>query len=161
MRIDPTRDTGPTRTLEQAIDRDCRDFRGGLKAVCAVLDEPYDGFQKRLSVSYPEHHLHLDDFERVSALTRGPAVRQWFEQLYGVVCYQPTPVAATKEALLALSELLHRESAFVLSLHEGADDSRWEPYEVSDLEFHGNRVIEAVLGIMAGARQAMEGKANG
>ncbi|WP_044871993.1 hypothetical protein [Pseudomonas sp. LFM046] len=161
MRIDPTRDTGPTRTLEQAIDRDCRDFRGGLKAVCAILDEPYDGFQKRLSVSYPEHRLHVDDFARVVELTQGDASRLWFEQVFSVVCYRPTAVAATKEALVALAELLSRESAFVLSLHEGADDSRWEPHEVADLEFHGNRVIEAVLGIMAGARQATEGKANG
>ena len=77
MRIDPLRDAGPVRTLEQAIDRDCRDMRGSLTAVCAILNEPYDAFQKRLSVSYPSHHLHAPDVERVIELVRGDAVRQY------------------------------------------------------------------------------------
>ena len=103
MRIDPLRDAGPVRTLEQAIDRDCRDMRGSLTAVCAILNEPYDAFQKRLSVSYPSHHLHAPDVERVIELVRGDAVRQWFERVYGVVCYQPMAVPATQDALLAFA----------------------------------------------------------
>ncbi|MCY1362848.1 hypothetical protein D9M69_495830 [compost metagenome] len=158
MRIDPTRDTGPTRTLEQAVDRDCRDFRGGLKAVCAILDEPYDGFQKRLSVSYPEHHLHLGDFSRVVELTRGDAVRLWFEQVFGVVCYQPAPVPATADAMRELGQLLAREGEFVASLAGGAADGRWEAAEVAELEAHGFALIGNLLGIMAGARQAMEAR---
>lgn len=161
MRIDPLRDAGPVRTLEQAVDRDCRDMRGGLTAVCAILDEPYDAFQKRLSVSYPSHHLHLPDFERVVELVRGDAVRQWFEQVYGVVCYQPVPVDATSDALLALGRALVTEAGFVSSLAEGAGDGRWELSEVEKLEQQGFALVSQLLGIMAGARQAMEGAHHG
>ncbi len=160
MRIDPLRDAGPVRTLEQAIDRDCRDMRGSLTAVCAILNEPYDAFQKRLSVSYPSHHLHAPDVERVIELVRGDAVRQWFERVYGVVCYQPTPVPATPDALIALGGAMATEAAFVISLAKGADDSRWEKHEVEDLERHGMALVAQLLSIMAGARQAMEGVAD-
>lgn len=161
MRIDPNRDAGPVRTLEQAVDRDCRDTRGALKAVCAILGEPYDGFQKRLSVSYPEHHLYVQDFERVVELVRGDAVRQWFERMYGVVCYQPAPVPATQDALLALGRLMATEAGFVSSLAEGVADNRWERAEVERLETHGMALVSQLLAIMAGARQSMEAPAHG
>ncbi len=160
MRIDPLRDAGPVRTLEQAIDRDSRDTRGGLTAVCAILNEPYDAFQKRLSVSYPDHHLHAPDVERVIELTRGPAVRQWFERVYGVICYQPAAVPATQDALLALGKAMATEAGFVSGLADGVADSRWELHEVERLEKHGMALVSQLLGIMAGARQAMEGAAN-
>jgi hypothetical protein len=161
MRIDPNRDAGPVRTLEQAVDRDCRDMRGALKAVCAILDEPYDGFQKRLSVSYPEHHLYVHDFERVVELVRGDAVRQWFERVYGVVCYQPAPVPATQDALLAMGRVMATEAGFVSSLAEGVADNRWERGEVELLEQHGFALVAQLLAIMAGARQAMEASTHG
>lgn len=161
MRIDPLRDAGPVRTLEQAVDRDCRDTRGGLTAVCAILDEPYDGFQKRLSVSYPAHHLHLNDFERVVELVRGDAVRQWFERIYGVVCYQPTPVPATQDALLELGRYLATSAGFVSTLAEGVADNRWVRREVEELEQHGFALVAQLLAIMAGARQAMEEHTHG
>jgi hypothetical protein len=161
MRIDPLRGAGPILTLEQAIDRDCRESRGGLTAVCAILGEPYDGFQKRLSVSYPEHHLYMQDFERVVELVRGAAVRQWFERMYGVVCYQPAPVPATQDALLALGRMMATEAGFVSSLAEGVADSRWERGEVELLEQHGMALVAQLLAIMAGARQAMEEPSHG
>lgn len=160
MRIDPLRDAGPVRTLEQAIDRDCRDMRGSLTAVCAILNEPYDAFQKRLSVSYPSHHLHAPDVERVIELVRGDAVRQWFERVYGVVCYQPAAVPATQDALLALGRLMATEAGFVSGLAEGVADGRWELHEVERLEKHGMALVSQLLAIMAGARQAAEGVAD-
>lgn len=152
---------GPARPLEEALDADCREFRGGHKAVCAILGEEYGPFQKRLSCAYPSHHLHADDVARVMELVRGPAVRSWFEQVYGVVCYQPMPVAATQGAMKALGKLLSREGSFVASLAGGAADGIWEEHEVLDLEAHGFALISKLLGIMAGARQAMEGTNRG
>lgn len=156
-----TTDAGPLRPLEAAIDEDCRAFRGGHTAVCAILDQPYGPFQKRLSCAYPEHHLHADDVARVVELVRGPAVRAWFEQVYGMTCYAPVPVPATQDAMQALGKLLAKEAEFVGSLASGAADSRWEPHEVVDLETHGYALIAKLLGIMAGARQAMEGADHG
>jgi len=152
---------GPTVPLEVAIDSDCREFRGGHKAVCAMLGEAYGPFQKRLSCSYPDHHLHAESAARVIELVRGPAVRLWFEQVYGVVSYQPTPVPATRDAMQALGKLLAKEGEFVASLASGAADSAWERCEVLELEAHGFELISKLLGIMAGARQSMEGANHG
>ena len=38
-----------------------------------------------------------------------------------------------------------------------AADGRWEKHEVEALEQHGNALLRQLLGIMAGARAAMEG----
>lgn len=148
---------GPSVPLDVAIDTDCREFRGGHKAVCAMLGEPYGPFQKRLSGAYPDHHLKSDDLARVVELVRGPAVRQWFEQVYGVVSYQPSPVPATRDAMQALGKLLAEEGEFVFSLASGAADGKWERREVLALEANGYALISKLLSIMAGARQAMEG----
>lgn len=148
---------GPSVPLDVAIDTDCREFRGGHKAVCAMLGEPYGPFQKRLSGAYPDHHLKPDDLARVVELVRGPAVRQWFEQVYGVVSYQPSPVPATRDAMQALGKLLAEEGEFVFSLASGAADGKWERGEVLALEANGYALISKLLSIMAGARQAMEG----
>jgi len=157
-----TLEHGPLTTLEAAIDRDAREaIRGGHKAVCAILEEPYGPFQKRLSCSYPDHHLHADDVERVIALVQGPAVLAWFEQVYGVVSFKPTPVPATRDALKALGKLLQAEGEFVGSLHDGAADNVWEAHEVETLRGHANRMISEILGIVAGAEQAMEERRHG
>ncbi|MGH8435875.1 MAG: hypothetical protein ACRERX_15680, partial [Pseudomonas sp.] len=109
-----------------------------------------------LSVSYPDHHVYAHDFERVVELVRGDAVRQWFERVYGVVCYQPTPVPATQDALMALSRMMATEAGFVSSLGEGVADNRWERREVERLEKQGMALVSQLLSIMAGVRQAME-----
>lgn len=153
--------SGPAVPLEVAIDSDCREFRGGHKAVCAMLGEAYGPFQKRLSCAYPDHHLHADSAARVIELVRGSGVRLWFEQVYGVVSYQPKPVPATHDAMQALGKLLASEAEFVASLASGSADGVWEPGEVAQLEKHGYALISKLLGIMAGARQAMEGVTHG
>ncbi|MCY1293242.1 hypothetical protein D9M70_424960 [compost metagenome] len=147
--------------LEEAIDADCRAYRGGHTAVCAILGEPYGPFQKRISTAYPEHHLHAPDVARVVELVRGPAVRQWFEQVYGVSCYTVQPVEASRDALLALGRYLQQEAGYVSSVAEGAADGIWERPEVEDLERHTWVLVGQLLGILAGARQAMEARAHG
>ena len=155
-RIDPTRNLGPALTLEQAVDFDTRRERGGPVAVCATLGLPYNSYQKRFSISYPDHHLNLRDFERWLELVAAEETLRTIARIKGGVFYRPQPVPATADALQALAEVLARKSRFVGSLHNGLADSRWEAHEVLDLERHGNQVIEAILGIMAGARESME-----
>lgn len=157
MRTDPTEGLGPVLTLEQAIDRDSRQFRGGMTALCAGLGEPFNAFQKRLSASYPENQLGARDFERWLELCDAENTLRTIARIKGGVFYKPASVRATRDSLLALSDLLAKESQFVRSLHEGADDETWERHEVEDLEHHGAEVVAQVLGIMLGARLAMEG----
>ncbi len=108
---------------------------------------------------------HPDELEDIIRLTKDPRLLDALMRPAGAVWYRPEAVNATASALKAVGDLLQREGEFVASLHKGADDNRWEPVEVADLEYHGANVIRAVLGIMAGARQAMvqdlEDRANG
>lgn len=46
-------------------------------------------------------------------------------------------------------------------MHDGVADAVWEAHEVALLEKRGMDVIREVLGIMTGARQAMEDRDNG
>lgn len=155
MRTDPTRDVGPELSLEQAIDRDCRDFRGGLTAVCAIMGKPYDSFQKRLSVSHPENHLCVRDFEQFLELVRGPAVSRALDRLQGRISYQPVPVESLPDALKAMADKCSQEALFFSSLRDGVADSVWRPHEVARLEAHGDDLIRTIKGIMAGARRAV------
>ncbi|MDT3720330.1 hypothetical protein [Pseudomonas oryzihabitans] len=155
MRTDPTQGLGPELSLEQAIDRDCRDFRGGLTAVCAIMGKPYDSFQKRLSISHPENHLSVRDFEQFLELVRGPAVSRSLDRLQGRISYQPVPVESLGDALKAMADKCSQESLFFSSLRDGVADSVWKPHEVARLEAHGEDLIRTIKGIMSGARRAM------
>lgn len=155
-RIDPTRGLGPVLTLEQAVDHDTRRERGGPVAVCATLGFSYNSYQKKFSISYPDHLLSVRDFERWLELVEAAETLRAIARIKGGVFYRPKPVPATPDALQALADVLTREGRFVGSLHAGLADGRWDEREVQHLERHGNEVIEAVLAIMAGAREAME-----
>ena len=74
----------------------------------------------------------------------------------GAVAFKPRPVAITHEALQGLAAMSGADASFVTSLHEGVADGVWEPHEVLQLEHCAARVIAELLGICAGARQAME-----
>lgn len=147
-------DQGPQRALEEAVDLDCRDYRGGHTAVCAILGEAYGPFQKRISTAYPDHHLRACDLARVVELVRGPAVLEWFEQVYGVCSYEVQPVEASRDALLALGRYLQDESGYVQAVAEAAADGVWTDDEVAKLESHTKDLVRRMMGILAGAREA-------
>ena len=94
-------------------------------------------------------------------LTADPRLLDALVRPAGAVWYKPTPVPATKEALKAVGKLLHESGEFVSCMHDGVADAVWESHEVAILEKRGMDVIREVLGIMAGARQAMEDRENG
>ncbi|MCY1360492.1 hypothetical protein D9M69_471220 [compost metagenome] len=50
---------------------------------------------------------------------------------------------------------------FVESLVDGAADGQWDAAEVARLEQQAYALIGKLMGIVAGARQALEGQANG
>lgn len=147
-------DQGPQRTLEEAVDLDCREYRGGHTAVCAILGEAYGPFQKRLSTAYPDHHLRTGDLARVVELVRGQAVREWFEQVYGVASYAVEPVEASRDAMLSMGRYLTKHADYVSAVAEAAEDGIWTEAEVAALDEHTWAVIRKMLGILEGAKQA-------
>jgi hypothetical protein len=120
-----------------------------------------DALQKKLKLDEERRWPTPDELEEILTFTQDTRLLDALIRPAGAVWYRPVPVEASRDALKAVGELLHKEGEFVSSLHEGADDSVWEPHEVALLKHHGSQVIRAVLGIMAGAEQAMGGRQDG
>ncbi|WP_339521789.1 phage regulatory CII family protein [Pseudomonas sp. EL_65y_Pfl2_R96] len=152
---------GPVLSLRKALYRAGHDFRGGVTALALDMVIDYDTLQKKLKHDEERRWLDPDELEEVIRLTANPLLLDALMRPAGMVWYKPEPAAPTKQALLAVSRLLHETGVFVSSMHDGAADNIWEPHEVALLEKHGADVIRKVLGIMAGARQAMEDRLNG
>lgn len=159
-RTDQSPATAPVLSLRKAIYRAAHDYKGGVTALALDMVMDYDGLQKKVKHDFEQRWLDPDELEELIRLTANPLLLDALMRPAGMVWYKPEAAAPTKEALLAVSKVLHRTGLFVSSMHEGAADNIWEPHEVECLEKHGADVIRAVLGIMAGARQAMEARQN-
>ncbi|GAD62669.1 phage regulatory CII family protein [Aquipseudomonas alcaligenes] len=160
-RTDLLPDAGPVLSLRQALYRAGRDYKGGLTALAHDLGMDLETLQKKLKLTEERRWPTPDELEEIIGATQDPRLLDAVNRPAGVVWFKPTPVPATQDALKAVGELLQKEGEFVGSLHSGAADNVWKPHEVALLEHHGNEVIRAVLGIMAGARAAMEGRQDG
>lgn len=160
-RTDLLPDAGPVLTIRQALYRAGRDYRGGVTGLALDLGMDLDALQKKLKFDFEARWPTPDELEEIIGASQDPRLLDALMRPAGAVWFKPTPVPATKDALKAVGELLQKEGEFVGSLHSGAADNVWQPHEVALLEHHGNEVIRAVLGIMAGARAAMEGRQDG
>ena len=150
----------PVLSLRKAIYRSAHDYHGGVTALALDMVMDYDSLQKKVKHDFEQRWLDPDELEEVIRLTANPLLLDALMRPAGMVWYKPEAAAPTKEALLAVSKVLHQTGLFVSSMHEGAADNIWEPHEVECLEKYGAAVIRAVLGIMAGAREAMEARQN-
>lgn len=160
-RTDLLPDAGPVLSLRQALYRAGRDYKGGITSLAHDMVMDLDSLQKKLKLDEERRWPTPDELEEIVALTLDDRLLDALMRPAGAVWYRPTPVPATHDALKAVGELLQKEGKFVGSLHSGAADNKWEPHEVALLEHHGNEVIRAVLGIMAGARASMEDRQDG
>ncbi|KJK06550.1 phage regulatory CII family protein [Pseudomonas tussilaginis] len=160
-RTDLLPDSGPVLSLRQALYRAGRDFKGGVTALAFQMVVDNDTLQKKLKLDEERRWLNPDELEEVIRLTADPRLLDALLRPAGAVWYRPVPVPATHEALRAVGKLLDEAGQFVSSMHDGSADNKWELHEVLDLEQRGMDVIRQVLGIMAGARQAMEDRLNG
>jgi len=160
-RSDLLPDAGPVLSLRQALYRAGRDYKGGVTALAFDMVVENDTLQKKLKLDEERRWLTPDELEEVIRLTADPRLLDALVRPAGAVWYKPTPVPATGAALLAVGSLLHETGEFVAKMHDGAADNVWELHEVIDLEKHGADVIREILGIMAGARKAMEDRLNG
>lgn len=150
-------DAGPVLSLRQALYRASRDYRGGQNALALTMGVPADELAKRLNPN-DSRPLKVEWVEEILTHTRDQRLLEAIAGAHGgVVWHEVVPVSASKAAMRALGEYLQREGDFVTSLAEGAADGRWEKHEVEALELHGNALLRQLLGIMAGARAAMEG----
>lgn len=152
---------GPVLSLRHALYRAGRDYTGGITRLAFEMVVDNDALQKKLKHDEERRWLSPDELEEVIRLTADPRLLDALVRPAGVVWYRPIPVPADREALKAVGKLLAEAGEFVTSMHKGAADKHWELNEVLDLEKQGADVIREVLGIMAGARQAMEDHIDG
>jgi len=160
-RTDLLPDAGPVLSLRQALYRAGRDYKGGITSLAHDLGMDLDALQKKLKLDEERRWPTPDELEEIITFTQDSRLLDALLRPAAAVWYRPIPVPATQDALKAVGELLQKEGQFVGSLHTGAADNVWQPHEVALLEHHGNEVIRAVLGIMAGARDAMGGRHDG
>lgn len=146
---------GPVLTTRQALYRATRDAVGGQNSVALSIGVDPDELSKRLNPSN-NRPMHPELIEEIVATTRDPRLLAALVRPAGAVAFVPRAVPATRDALKALGRLLQAEGEFVGSLHDGAADDVWERHEVETLRFHANKMIGEILGIVAGAEQAME-----
>lgn len=154
-RLDLLPAAGPVLNLRQALYRACRDHIGGINAVALTMGVSPDALAKALSPS-DLRPIRPEWVEEIVAITLDPRLLAALVRPAGALAFVPRPVPATGEALANLGQLLQAEAEFVGSLHKGVADNRWERHEVEELRFHANRVIGTILGIVAGAEQALE-----
>ena len=160
-RIDLLPDAGPVLSLRHALYRAGRSYKGGVTALAFAMVIDNDSLQKKLKLDEERRWLTPDELEEVIRLTADPRLLDALVRPAGAVWYKPTPVPATHVALKAVGQLLQEAGEFVACMHNGVADDAWEPQEVALLEKRGMDVIREVLGIMAGARQAMEDREHG
>ncbi|MEF0146195.1 phage regulatory CII family protein [Pseudomonas guariconensis] len=160
-RIDTLPGAGLVLSLRLSLYRAGRDYPGGITKLAYDMGIDIDALQKKLKHDEERRWLSPDELEEVLQWTKDSRVLDALGRAAGVVWYRPQPVPATNEALRAVGKLLDESGEFVSSMHDGAADNVWERHEVLDLEKRGMDVIRQVLAIMAGARQAMEDRANG
>ena len=160
-RTDLLPDAGPVLSLRQAIYRAGRDHKGGITALAFDMVLDNDTLQKKLKLDDDRRWLNPDELEELIRLTGDSRLLDALMRAAGAVWYRPVPVPATRDALKAVGKLLGETGEFVAKMHDGAADNVWELHEVMELEKHGMDVIREVLGIMAGARQAMEDRNHG
>jgi hypothetical protein len=147
--------------LRQALYRAGRDYKGGVTALAFDMVMDNDALQKKLNLDEERRWPTPDELEEIIRLTQSPLLLDALMRPAGAVWYRPIPMPASCAALKAVGKLLEESGEFVASMHDGAADNKWERHEVLELESRGMDVIREVLGIMAGAREAMEASNNG
>lgn len=151
---------GPVLSLRQALYRASRDYPGGQNKLALDMGVTPDDLAKRLNPT-DSRPIKPELIEEIIGLTRDVRLLAALMRPAGAAAFVPVPMDACRDALKALGELLQNEAEFVGSLHAGAADGEWKVHEVEELRYHANRVVGAVLGIVAGAALAMEGQADG
>lgn len=158
-RLDLLPGAGPVLSLRHALYRAGRDYRGGIGALATDMhldpETGYDTLQKKLNPTEERRWPNPDELEDIIRLTADPRLLDALLRPAGVVWFKPVPVTATNDALKALEKLMRRQGEFVGGVHEGAADNRWQAHEVELLKHHGHEVIRKILGMIAGAEQAM------
>lgn len=143
-------------TVRQALYRASRDYPGGQFALAHALGICPDDLCKRVS---PKENRPLQPglIEEIVAETKDLRLLSALVRPAGGLVFLPRPAEAKKDGLKATVALLNKMSGYVEALADGLQDGKWEKHEVDALRHHAEMLIDKVLGVLAGAEQALEG----
>lgn len=153
-------DAGPVLTLRQALYRACRDYRGGISAVAITLGIDADALAKAINPN-DSRPIKQEWIEEILATTLDPRLIAALVRPAGAIGFMPQPVAASNQALRSLASVCRAKGEFIDSIHAGTADNHWETHEVAQLKHHASELVSTILGIVAGAEQAMEEQRHG
>lgn len=141
--------------VRQALYRASRDYPGGQFALAITLGVSPDDLCKRVNPN-DTRPIRPELIEEIVEATRDQRLLAALVRPAGAVAFVPAAEPTGDASLKAVAKLLDEVGSYVGSLADGAADNAWEAHEVAELRYHAERVISKVLGIVAGAEQAME-----
>lgn len=141
--------------VRQALYRASRDFPGGQFALALSLGISPDDLGKRVNPN-DTRPIKPELIEEIVETTRDLRLLAALVRPAGAVAFVPAVVGTGDASLRSVAALLTEVSDYVKSLADGSADDAWKAHEVAELRYHAERVIGQVLGIVAGAEQAME-----
>lgn len=142
-------------TVRQALYRASRDYKGGQFALAHALGICPDDLCKRVSLN-ANRPLQPDLLEEIVAETRDMRLLSALVRPAGAMVFLPRPAEAKADGLKATVTLLNKMSGYVEALADGLQDGKWERHEVDALRNRAEQLIDKVLGVLAGAEQALE-----
>ena len=144
--------------VRQALYRASRDFPGGQFALALTLGISPDDLGKRVNPN-DTRPIRPELIEEIVEATRDVRLLNALVRPAGAVAFVPAAVAAGDASLKSVAVLLDEVSSYVQSLADGSADDTWKEHEVAELRYHAERLVNSVLGILAGAELAMVGNA--
>lgn len=143
-------------TVRQALYRASRDYPGGQFALAMTLGISPDDLCKRVNPN-DTRPIRPELIEEIVETTCDPRLLNALVRPAGAVAFIPAAVTAGDASLKSAAVLLDEVSNYVRSLADGSADDDWKEHEVAELRYHAERLVSAVLGILAGAELAMVG----
>lgn len=144
--------------VRQALYRASRDFPGGQFALALTLGISPDDLGKRVNPN-DTRPIRPELIEEIVEATRDVRLLNALVRPAGAVAFVPAAVTAGDASLKSVAVLLDEVSSYVQSLADGSADDTWKEHEVAELRYHAERLVNSVLGILAGAELAMVGNA--
>lgn len=144
--------------VRQALYRASRDFPGGQFALALTLGISPDDLGKRVNPN-DTRPIRPELIEEIVEATRDARLLNALVRPAGAVAFVPAAVTAGDASLKSVAVLLDEVSSYVQSLADGSADDTWKEHEVAELRYHAERLVNSVLGILAGAELAMVGNA--
>lgn len=147
--------TGHVLSLRHAAYLAAREYPGGIARLAYDMGVSYEYLQKRVHINDNGYRLTLEDLEKLIELTQDGRVIASLLRPIGAIAYFPNPQKALNADLGVAADLLEAKGKFLRSLRDALKDGHFEQHEVDELKYTADEVISIVLGIAAGAQEAV------